>query len=81
MIGSAATRSPGAALVRKGWKRSGLRDAVLARLPGSDPRKVKIARMVWEQNAVSKNGIAERLQMRSAANVCRQRIKAVLDVC
>ncbi len=41
----------------------------LAHLPGSDPRKVKIARMVWEQTVVAHNWIAERLQMRSAANV------------
>ena len=40
----------------------------LAHLPGSDPRKVKVARMVWEQTAVSQNWIAERLQMRRAAN-------------
>ena len=60
------------ALVRKGLKRSGLREADLEHLPGSDPRKVKIARLVWEQTAVPQIWIAQRLQMRSAANVSQQ---------
>ena len=46
--------------------------AELSHLPGSHPRKVKIARMVWEQTAVPQIWIAQRLQMASAANVSQQ---------
>ncbi len=70
--GSARARRGGAALVREGLKRTGLREAELAHLPGSDPRKVKISRLVWEQTAVPQIWIAERRQMASASNVSQQ---------
>jgi hypothetical protein len=56
-------------LVREGLALAGLREGELDRLPGSDPRKVAIARAVWEETTVSLGWIAERLRMRSAANV------------
>ncbi len=59
-------------LVREGLKESGLREKDLAHLPGSDARKLKIAQKVWRQTSVSQGWIAERLQMRSAANVSQQ---------
>ena len=48
---------------------SGLRESELEALPGSDARKVRIARAVRAQTTVSMGWIAERLRMRSAANV------------
>ncbi len=38
-------------------------------LPGSDSRKVEIASKVWEQTTAGQTWIAERLHMKSAANV------------
>ncbi|MEI9897069.1 MAG: transposase [Chthoniobacter sp.] len=55
--------------VREGLAAAGLAEDALAGLPGSDPRKVQIARGVREQTTVSMSWIAERLHMRSAANV------------
>jgi hypothetical protein len=46
-----------------------LRESELEALPGSDARKVQIARAVRAQTTVSMGWIAERLRMRSAANV------------
>jgi putative transposase len=59
-------------LVREGLKESGLRETDLAHLPGSEPRKIRIAQKVWRQTSVSQGWIAKRLQMRSAANVSQQ---------
>ncbi|MEP6667621.1 MAG: hypothetical protein ABJF10_00625 [Chthoniobacter sp.] len=57
------------ALVRTGLAETGLAEEDLAGLPGSDPRKVRIARQVLKQTTVSLGSIADRLKMRSAANV------------
>jgi hypothetical protein len=38
-------------------------------LPGSDPRKAVLALALWDQTTVSQSWIAERLCMKSAANV------------
>ena len=56
-------------IARAGLLAAGLEKSDLERLPGSDARKVEIARAVWEQTTVSMGWIAERLRMRSAANV------------
>ena len=56
-------------LVRGRLAAEGLTDQELDRLPGSDPRKVRVARTVREQTTVSMSWIAARLRMRSAANV------------
>jgi len=56
-------------IVREGLIESGLRESELEALPGSDARKVQIARAVRAQTTVSMGWIAERLRMRSAANV------------
>lgn len=59
------------------WLKQGLAAAELgakelARLKGSDPRKVALARHIWERTAVSQGWLAKQLQMGSAANVSQQ---------
>ena len=41
-------------------------------LKGSDPRKLALAELLWKQTTVSQEWIAEKLSMRSAANVSQQ---------
>jgi hypothetical protein len=48
---------------------TGLNRVDLSRLKGSDPRKVALAELLWKQTTVSQEWLAERLKMRSAANV------------
>jgi REP element-mobilizing transposase RayT len=55
--------------LREGLVAAGLQGADLRRLRGSDPRKVALARMLWEGTTVSQGWIAGSLHMRSAANV------------
>jgi hypothetical protein len=59
-------------LVAEGLTVAGLKEEELRRLPGSEVRKVAIARVVWEQTTVGLTWIAERLQMRSRANASQQ---------
>ena len=58
--------------IKDGLVAAGLREDQLAGMPGSDPRKVALARLLWRSTTVSQQWIAERLQMRSAANVSQQ---------
>jgi len=44
----------------------------MAATPGSAPRKVALARLLWLGTTVSQVWLAERLAMRSAANVSQQ---------
>jgi len=44
----------------------------LARCSKADPRKVAIARAIWEQTVVPQKWLADRLGMRSAANVSQR---------
>ena len=44
----------------------------LAGLKGSDPRKLALAELLWKQTTVSQEWIAEKLSMRSVANVSQQ---------
>ena len=53
----------------EGLEAAGLDRADLSRLRGSDPRKVALAELLWKRTTVSQEWLAERLQMRSAANV------------
>ena len=66
------------AIVRAGLDAHGLRETELPNLPGSEPRKLAIAAEVRGRTAVSMAWIADRLKMRSAANVSQQlrRMKA-----
>jgi len=41
-------------------------------LKGSDPRKLALAELLWKRTTVSQEWIAEKLAMRSAANVSQQ---------
>ena len=59
------------------WLKQGLAAAELsttelAQLKGSDPRKVALARHLWERTVVSQDWLAKQLQMGSAANVSQQ---------
>ncbi len=56
----------------EGLKSAGLRKDQLATLKGSDPRKVALARCLWENTSVSQGWLADRLMMGSAANVSQQ---------
>lgn len=73
---TAETRSHGEAQaeawLKEGLKAAGLATKDLAGLPGSDPRKLAIAELIWKRTSVSQVWIAERLGMRSAANVSQQ---------
>lgn len=56
-------------ILQAGLKEEGLPQKELATLPGSDARKVRIARKIRAETTVRMGWIAERLCMRSAANV------------
>jgi hypothetical protein len=58
--------------IRKGIAAMGLAPEAVRRLPGSDPRKVALAKLLWEQTTVQQAWIADRLGMGSAANVSQQ---------
>jgi hypothetical protein len=59
-------------LLEEGLRVAGLSHQELEMLPGADPRKVAIARVIWEQTTVGQGWLAERLAMGSAANVSQQ---------
>jgi hypothetical protein len=56
-------------LLESGLRAAGLKRAAVLELPGADPRKVAIARVIWSQTTVRQSWLAERLGMKSAANV------------
>ena len=56
-------------LLKAGLRTQKLSAGALARLPGTDPRKVAIAAQLWQSTTASQAWIAERLHMKSAANV------------
>jgi len=49
-----------------------LEENALSGLPGSDARKVALASLLLERTVARQSWIAERLSMRSAANVSQQ---------
>ena len=59
-------------LIIEGLAAAGLTEEELAHLPGSEARKVAIARLVWEQTTMDLKWIAERLALRSPANASQQ---------
>ncbi|MGA3171316.1 MAG: transposase [Chthoniobacteraceae bacterium] len=59
-------------LLAEGLEAAGLRPGELKGLKGSDVRKVAIARVIHQQTTVNLPWLAERLSMRSAANVSQQ---------
>jgi putative transposase len=56
-------------LVLEGIKAAGLATKELEGLPGGDPRKVALGKLVREKTVTSCGWLAARLKMRSAANV------------
>ncbi len=59
-------------VVRSGLAALGLTEQALAELKGSDPRKVAIAAVLHTRTTVPQAWLAERLRMRSPANVSQQ---------
>jgi len=58
--------------LEEGLKAAGLTPEDLGKSGGSDPRKLALAELLWKRTTVSQAWIAERLGMRSAANVSQQ---------
>ena len=58
--------------LREGLAAAGLEEKELLRTRGSDPRKIALAQLLWRRTTVSQVWLAERLAMRSAANVSQQ---------
>ena len=56
----------------EGLQLAGLVAKDLQGLKGSDPRKLALAELLWKRTTVSQEWIAEKLSMRSAANVSQQ---------
>lgn len=59
-------------LLREGLAAAGLTESALGDLPGSDPRKAALACLILERTVARQDWIADRLAMRSAANVSQQ---------
>ena len=59
-------------LLREGLAAAGLEEEALEALPGSDTRKVALARLLIGRTVARQSWIAERLAMCSAANVSQQ---------
>jgi hypothetical protein len=62
----------GAAAPRGGLAAAGLSARELDSLPGSDARKVALASLILERTVARQSWIADKLAMRSAANVSQQ---------
>ncbi|WP_395747051.1 transposase [Prosthecobacter sp.] len=60
------------AWLEQGLGAAGLTRSGLAELKGSDIRKLLLADLLWRRTTVSQAWLAERLAMKSAANVCQQ---------
>jgi len=58
--------------LREGLKAAGLSAAELQGLKGSDARKLLLADALWRRTVVSQEWLAEKLAMKSAANVSQQ---------
>ena len=56
----------------RGLRAGGLNPGCLSKVKGSDPRKVLLADLLWRRTVVSQEWSAEKLAMKSAANVSQQ---------
>ena len=63
-------------MLEEGLKAAGLGAEELALTPGSDARKIALAKLLWGRTTVSQDWLAERLWMKSAANVSQQMKRA-----
>lgn len=59
-------------LLSEGLAAAGLTEDELGRVPGSDVRKTALANLLLGRTVARQSWIAERLRMRSAANVSQQ---------
>lgn len=59
-------------LLEEGLVAAGLSENDLKSLPGSEARKVAVARVLWERTTVDMKWLALRLHLRSAANASQQ---------
>ena len=50
----------------------GLKASALSKVKGSDARKVLLADLLWRRTVVSQDWLAEKLEIKSAANVSQQ---------
>lgn len=66
-------------LLVEGMKAAGLAPKEALALPGTDSRKVAIAHVIWENTTVGQRWIAERLGMKSAANVSQILRRGVVE--
>jgi putative transposase len=57
------------ALLAEGLRAHQLSPPMLVSLPGTDPRKIAVAQRLWANTTASQAWIAQRLHMKSAANV------------
>ncbi|WP_395738710.1 transposase [Prosthecobacter sp.] len=60
------------AWLKQGLKAAEIRAPELARLKGSDPRKLLLAELLWRRTTVSQEWLSQHLAMKSAANVSQQ---------
>lgn len=58
--------------LKAGLRAAGIKEEELERLKGSDPRKLMLADHLWRRTVVSQAWLAEKLGMKSAANVSQQ---------
>ena len=56
----------------RGLKAGGMKSSALSKVKGSDSRKVLLADLLWRRTVVSQEWLAEKLEMKSAANVSQQ---------
>ena len=73
-MGRDHAQSEAETLVREGLRRFKLAESDLQVLPGSDPRKVAIADSIHKSTTTPLGWTAERLKMKSAANVSQHSI-------
>jgi hypothetical protein len=76
LMGRDHAQSEAEAIVQQGLERFELSESDLESLPGSDPRKVEIAQSIHKSTTTLLGWTAERLHMKSAANVSQQLSRA-----
>jgi len=70
--GAAHSEQQAATWLKQGLQAAGLKPAEVANLKGSDARKLLLADLLWRRTTVSQEWLAEKLAMKSAANVSQQ---------
>ena len=56
----------------KGIKAAGLKAGELAKVKGSNEKKVLLKDLLWRSKAVSQEWLTVKLKVKSSANVCQQ---------